>query len=85
MDFKSKLSLIIAGEKAMTKFTVIIERDEDGYLVGDVPELEGCHTQAKNLDELMKNVKEVIELCLEEKGAKTSHSLEFVGIQTIEV
>ncbi len=49
------------------KFTVIIERDEAGFLVADVPELEGCHTQGKTLDELIKNTREVIGLCLEEK------------------
>jgi len=69
----------------MSRFTVIIERDEAGYLVGDVPELEGCHTQAKSLDELMKNVREAIELCLEEQGRSVKPSLEFVGVQTVEV
>lgn len=47
------------------EFTVIIERDEDGYFVGSVPELKGCHTQAKSLDELMERMKEVVLLCLE--------------------
>jgi predicted RNase H-like HicB family nuclease len=35
------------------EFTVIIERDEEGYFVAEVPELPGCHTQAKSLDTLM--------------------------------
>jgi predicted RNase H-like HicB family nuclease len=51
--------------KAQRKFTVVIERDEDGYYVATVPVLRGCHTQAKNLDTLMKRVREVVELCLE--------------------
>ncbi|OIO26238.1 HicB family protein [Candidatus Micrarchaeota archaeon CG1_02_55_22] len=67
------------------KFTVIIERDDAGFLVADVPELDGCHTQAKSLDELISNVKEVIELCLEEQGHADKPALEFVGIQTVEV
>ncbi|MGD0793312.1 MAG: type II toxin-antitoxin system HicB family antitoxin [Terriglobales bacterium] len=50
--------------KAQRKFTVVIERDEDGYYVATVPVLRGCHTQAKNLDTLMKRVREVVELCL---------------------
>lgn len=50
------------------EFTVIIERDEDGYFVGTVPELKGCHTQAKSLDELMQRVKEATLLCLEAEG-----------------
>ena len=49
--------------KAQRKFTVVIERDEDGYYVATVPALQGCHTQAKNLDTLMKRVQEVVELC----------------------
>jgi predicted RNase H-like HicB family nuclease len=36
--------------KAKREFTVVIERDEDGFYVGHVPELHGCYTQAKNLD-----------------------------------
>ena len=59
-------------------FTVIIERDEEGYYVASVPELRGCHTQAKNLDTLMKRTREVIQLSLEE-GQETE-SLELVGI-----
>jgi predicted RNase H-like HicB family nuclease len=50
----------------MTKeFNVIIERDEEGYYVASVPELPGCHTQAKSLDKLMVRIREAIELCLE--------------------
>jgi predicted RNase H-like HicB family nuclease len=47
------------------KFTVVIERDEDGYYVATVPALTGCHTQAKDLDTLMKRAREVIQLATE--------------------
>ncbi|MDO8627667.1 MAG: type II toxin-antitoxin system HicB family antitoxin [Candidatus Diapherotrites archaeon] len=67
------------------KFTVIIEKDETGYLVADVPELEACHTQGRTMDELIKNIKEVIQLCLEEKGKSYKPEIEFVGVQTVEV
>ena len=46
-------------------FNLIVEQDDDGYYVGSVPELKGCYTQAKSLDELNERIKEVIELCLE--------------------
>ncbi len=66
------------------KFHVIIERDEDGYFVGLVPELPGCHTQAKSLDMLQERLKEAIRLYLEvETGIP--ENLQFVGIQQIEV
>jgi len=52
------------------KFAVVVERDEDGYYVASVPELPGCHTQAKTLDELMKRVREAIEVYLEAEKIK---------------
>ena len=66
------------------EFTVIIEKDEDNYYVGSVPELKGCHTQAKSLDELMERIKEAILLCLEVKG-ESAEELEFVGVQRLVV
>jgi predicted RNase H-like HicB family nuclease len=70
--------------KTKRKFTVVIERDEDGWYVASVPALPGCHTQAKTLDTLMKRAREVIELCLEDEGSGPE-SLELVGIQQISV
>jgi predicted RNase H-like HicB family nuclease len=70
--------------KNQQTFTVVIERDEDGYYVGTVPTLRGCHTQAKTLDMLMKRMREAVELCLESKDS-TSVSLELVGVQQISI
>jgi predicted RNase H-like HicB family nuclease len=50
-------------------FTILIEQDEEGYLVATVPALRDCHTQARSLDTLMKRVREVIALYLEERWA----------------
>jgi len=47
---------------------VVIEKDEDGYYVASLPELPGCHTQAKTLDELIERVREAVELYLEVEG-----------------
>lgn len=65
------------------EFNVIIEKDEEGYYIATVPELKGCHTQAKSLDQLMERIKETIELCLEEQGQ--IYPNEFVGVQKITV
>ncbi len=66
------------------EFNVVIERDSEGYYVATVPELRGCHTQAKSLDNLMKRIREAIDLCLKiEKD--TPDSPEFVGVQRIAV
>jgi predicted RNase H-like HicB family nuclease len=65
-------------------FDVIIESDSEGYFVASVPTLNGRHTQAKSLDELMERVKEAITLCLDVEGP-TPDSLDFVGVQRIRV
>lgn len=52
--------------KRSDPFTVIVEQDEEGYFVANVPELRGCHTQAKSLDVLMKRIAEAITLCVAE-------------------
>jgi predicted RNase H-like HicB family nuclease len=67
--------------KAQRKFTVVIERDEEDDYVATVPALRGCHTQAKNLDTLMKRVRDVIQVCLDDN--QPAPSLELVGIEQI--
>ena len=67
------------------KFAVVVERDEDGYYVASVPELPGCHTQAKTLDELTVRIKEAIEAYLEAEGFKPREGVELVGFQFVEV
>jgi predicted RNase H-like HicB family nuclease len=64
------------------EFTVIIEQDEEGYYIAEVPELKGCHTQAKSLDTLMERVREAIQLCLEVYGKKYPIT-HLVGVQKI--
>ena len=68
------------------EFNIIIEQDEDGFFVASVPELRGCHTQAKSLDVLMKQIKEAIELYLEVEELQVE-TPRFIGIQrmTVEV
>ncbi|MBI5562314.1 MAG: type II toxin-antitoxin system HicB family antitoxin [Deltaproteobacteria bacterium] len=71
----------------MHKITAYIERDQEtGFYVAIVPGIPGAHTQAETLDELQRNLKEVVELCLEEMDSETKERLpEFIGIQQIEV
>ena len=67
------------------KFAVIVEKDEDGYYVASVPELPGCHTQAKTLDKLMSRVKEAIETYLEAEEYEPKEGAELIGFQIVEV
>jgi predicted RNase H-like HicB family nuclease len=67
------------------KFGVVVEKDENGYYVASVPELPGCHTQAKTLDEVMKRIKEAIQAYLEAEGGKSRRRTELIGVQFVEV
>lgn len=65
------------------EFSVLVERDATGYYVASVPELRGCHTQARSLDKLLERVREAIELCLEVE--QETATTEFIGVQRIAV
>jgi len=67
------------------RFSVVIERDEDGIYVASIPELPGCHTQARTLDDLMVRIREAVELYLEVDEAVAEGRRELVGLQFIEV
>ena len=77
-----------------TQFRVLIERDEDGYFVASVPALPGCHTQGKTYAELMKNVRDAIQLSLEvietnsayrRRVAEFAYEPSFVGMERITI
>ena len=69
---------------SMRPYTAIVERcPETGLLVGYVPGWPGAHTQAASLDELQVNLREVIELLLEE--GEPQFEAEFMGTQTVNV
>ena len=66
------------------EFNVVIERDSQGYYVASVPELHGCHTQARSLDKLVQRIQEAILLCLEVEDT-LEPSPEFIGVQRVAV
>ena len=71
------------------RFQVLIEQDEDGYYVADVPALQGCHTQGKTFEEALTNIREVIQMCLDElrregKPVEPRYP-EIIGIETVEI
>jgi len=70
------------------QFPVFVEKDEDSFYVVECPVFKGCYSQGKSLDEALKNIREVIELCLEEKEnleiLKWYHPIE-MSLHTISV
>jgi predicted RNase H-like HicB family nuclease len=66
---KKKRKEILSKFKGLT-LPLFMEKDEDGFYVVECPVLEGCYTQGKTIDEALKNIREVIEMILEEKEAQ---------------
>jgi predicted RNase H-like HicB family nuclease len=69
---------------ASKTFTVLIEQDEDGIYVAKVPDIPGCYTQGKTVQEAMERIKEAIQVCVEAEKDEIAQ-LKFVGVQQIEV
>jgi len=63
------------------RFPVIVEVDEDGYYIVSCPLFKGCHTYGETIEEAMNNIREVIEMCLEEEGI--DKALKFVGYREV--
>jgi len=75
----------MVNNRKQSDYYVVIERDEDGIYVGEVPQLRGCYSQGKTIDELIANIREVIELCLESDPDASLGPVEFVGVQRVVV
>lgn len=77
----------MAKTARILQFRVVIEQDEDGWYVASVPDLVGCHTQGKTLEQVRQRIKEAIELVLEsEKDAiatQISPTPRFFGIEDV--
>ena len=68
----------------LVNFTVLIEQDEDGMYVAKVPDIPGCYTQGKTIQQAMERIKEAIQVCLESEKEER-HQMKFIGLQQIEV
>jgi predicted RNase H-like HicB family nuclease len=74
--------------RKVQRFTVVLERDEDGLYVASIPALKGCHTQGRSLDQAMRRIREAAELWLEvhrERRDGSLPTLDLVGIQQLEI
>ena len=71
-------------ENKILNFTVLIEQDEDGIYIAKVPDIIGCYTQGKTVEQAMERIKEAIQVCLEADDEEII-PLKFIGIQQLEV
>ncbi len=74
--------------RKVQRFTVVLERDEDGFYVASIPALQGCHTQGRSLDQAMRRIREAAERWLEihrEQRGGVLPTLDLVGVQQLEI
>ena len=71
-------------ERKIFNFTVLIEQDEEGWYVATVPDIPGCYTQGKTIQQTLNRIKEAIEVCLEADDEELE-PLKFIGIQQVEI
>ena len=71
-------------QKKIRNFTVLIEQDEGGIYVAKVPDIQGCYTQGKTVQQVMERIKEAIQVCLEADKEQLPQ-MKFVGLQQVEV
>jgi predicted RNase H-like HicB family nuclease len=69
----------------MKDYCMVVERDEDGWYIGSIPELPGCHTQGKTIEELAERMKEAISLYVDEAGEPLTSSSDFIGVHKVSV
>jgi len=72
----------------MHEFQVVMEQDEAGFFVAECPALKACYTQGRTYEEAIKNIRDVIALCLADlkaRGADIPRQAEIIGVKRIEV
>lgn len=70
-------------EQQKIHFPILLEQDEDGVFIVSCPSFKGCHSYGSTVDEAMKNIQEVIEMCIEEEKPKVFN--QFIGFREIEM
>ena len=65
-------------------FPVVVEQDQDGVFLVECPQFDGCRSYGNTLDEALDNIREAIELCLEESEQSESDTV-FLGVRDIEL
>lgn len=67
------------------QYTVYIEQDEDGMFIGSIPAVPSCHAEGKTQEKMLKNLTEVLTLCLRNVNKNEIQKTKFIGIQNLEL
>jgi len=71
-------------DKKILHLPILIEQDEDNYYIVSCTSFKGCHSYGKTIDEALENLKEVIEMCIEEEKEKASEINQFIGFREMQ-
>ena len=72
-------------EEKILHLPILIEQDEDNVYIVSCPVFKGCHSYGKTIDEALENIKEVIDICMEEEKDKVSEINRFIGFREMQV
>ena len=64
---------------------IIVEQDEDNIYIVSCPVFKGCHSYGKSIEEALENIKEVIDICIDEEKDKVSEMNRFIGFREMQV
>jgi len=73
------------NNKRILHLPILVEQDEDNYYIVSCPVFKGCHSYGKTIDEALENIREVIDMCLDEEKEKAEELNRFVGFREIQV
>jgi predicted RNase H-like HicB family nuclease len=77
------LNLFIKLNMKTYHFPVVVEIDEDGIYIVSCPMFKGCHAAGKSIDEALVDLREVVEMCIEEQSAENIN--QFIGVREMEI
>ena len=72
-------------EEKMLHLPILVEQDEDNYYIVSCPVFKGCHSYGITIDEAIENIKEVIEICIDEEKEKITEFNRFIGFREMQV
>lgn len=73
------------GKNKIMHLPILVEQDEDNIYIVSCPVFKGCHSYGKTIDEALENIREVIDMCMEEEKDKVPEINRFVGFREMQV
>ncbi|MGC9354358.1 MAG: type II toxin-antitoxin system HicB family antitoxin [Mariniphaga sp.] len=72
------------SENKILHLPIVVEQDEDDFYIVSCPVFKGCHSYGKTIDEALENIREVVEMCIDEEKEKTIKMNRFVGFREMQ-